>query len=226
MIRVANRWLIVAVCLGSAACSNPFGCKAETPDTATLPDSFVVAMETSRGPVEVMVRKAWAPLGAYRFRELVEEKHFDDARFFRVLKNFVAQFGLSGDPAVNARWDKRCITDEPLRHLNTRGTLSFAAARAPNSRSVHLFFNLKDNAQLDAPAAPYPPIGEVISGMEAIDSLYSGYGDFPPKSGPQYGREGPMQDSIAKLGNAYLARGWPKLDYIKTARVIRQWPAP
>lgn len=221
-----RRCLIVVACAGLAACENPFGCKVEKPDATTLPDSFVVAMETSRGPVEVMVRKDWSPYGAYRFHELVNERHFDDARFFRVLKDFVAQFGLSGDPAVNARWDRRCIPDEPLRHPNTRGTLSFAAAKAPNSRSVHLFFNLKDNPQLDVPSAPYPPIGEVISGMDAIDSLYSGYGDAPPKSGPQYGREGPIQDSIKKLGNAYLARGWPALDYIKTARVVRQWPTP
>jgi hypothetical protein len=72
----------------------------------------------------------------------------------------------------------------------------------------------------------YPPIGEVVSGMPAIDSLYAGYGDATPKSGTQLGREGPVQDSIIAQGGAYLERGWPKLDFIKTARIAQQWPAP
>jgi peptidyl-prolyl cis-trans isomerase A (cyclophilin A) len=189
---------------------------------AAVPDSFVVAFETSRGRADVMVRKSWSPLGAGRFYDLVNEKHFDGARFFRVIPNFIAQFGLSGDPEVDKVWRSRGIDDEPVKHTNARGTLTFAQGGS-NTRSTQLFFNLKDNPPLDS--LGFSPIGELASGSSVIDSLYSGYGDATLKSGTQLGKEGPVQDSIVAKGNAYLERGYPKLDYIKTARIVQQWPA-
>jgi peptidyl-prolyl cis-trans isomerase A (cyclophilin A) len=201
-----------------------FGCKAESPHTNAAPDSFVVAFETSRGRFDVMARKDWAPVGVYRFHELAKSNFFDDQRFFRVIKGSFAQFGLSGDPALNAKWKSRCVVDEPVKHPNTRGTMSFARAGA-NTRSTQLFINFGHNRGLDTDDGGYPPIGEVVAGMDVVDSLYSGYGDSAPKSGTQYGREGPRQDSITKFGTAYLASGWPKLDYIKSARIVQSWPA-
>ena len=225
MIR-AGRVFLLLMSAGSTACISdlmPGSCKAEMPDPkAPSPDSFLVTFETSRGSVDVMARKSWAPLGSDRFYKLVKDGHFDDARFFRVIKGFVAQFGLSGDPKVNRAWESRCIADEPVKHTNSRGTVTFANAGA-QTRSTQMFFNLGDNPTLDTYEAGFPPIGEVVTGMSVVDSLYSGYGDSAPKSGSRYGREGPNQDSLAKLGNAYLA-AWPKLDYIKTARVVREWP--
>jgi peptidyl-prolyl cis-trans isomerase A (cyclophilin A) len=221
MIRRARIVLASIALCGTAACVPRFGCKAETPNPNTAPDSFVVALETSRGRVDIMARKHWAPIGVHRFHTLVNDKHFDDARFFRVLEDFVAQFGLAGDPKANDAWASRCLADEPAKHANTRGTLTFAIG-GPETRSTQMFINLKDNANL---GADFAPIGEVVSGMDAVDSLYSGYGDAAPRSGPQYGLEGPRQDSIGRQGNAYLLRGWPKLDYIKTARVVQEWPA-
>lgn len=220
----ARRLVLIAVAtIGVSSCSSfPFGgCKQETPSASALvPDSFVVAFETSRGRFDLMARKGWAPIGVGRFYELVQSRHFDDARFFRVIKGFAAQFGLSGDPKVNDAWKRRCIADEPVHHANTRGSLSYGSG-GPGTRSVQLFINLADNKSLDA--SGFAPIGEVVSGMSVVDSLYSGYGDAAPRSGPQYGLEGPTQDSIMLQGTAYLLRGWPKLDYIKTARVAQEW---
>lgn len=190
---------------------------------AAVPDSFVVSFETSRGRADVMVRKPWSPLGAGRFYDLVNEKHFDGARFFRVLPHYIAQFGLSGDPTSDNVWRNRTIDDEPVTHTNAHGTLTFARG-GPNSRSSQLFFNLRDNPALDS-LAGFSPIGEVASGLSSIDSLYSGYGEATPRSGSQLGEEGPVQDSILVGGNAYLERGWPKLDFIKTARIVQRWPA-
>jgi peptidyl-prolyl cis-trans isomerase A (cyclophilin A) len=200
------------------------GCKQESPNpNVAVPDSFVVAFETTRGRFDVMARKAWAPIGTDRFYTLVKAKHYDDVGFFRVVKNFVAQFGLSGDPAVNDAWRVRCIADEPVRHSNSRGTIAYARG-GPGTRSVQLFINLKDNPKLDTlNAFGFPPIAEVVSGMAVVDSLYSEYGESPARSGPQPGREGPSQDSITARGNAYLKPGWPKLDFIKTARVVQEW---
>ncbi|HTE46085.1 MAG TPA: peptidylprolyl isomerase [Gemmatimonadaceae bacterium] len=215
----------VATISVSSCAGFPFGgCKQEGPKAgAVVPDSFVVTFETSRGRFDVMAHKPWSPLGVGRLYELVQSRHFDDARFFRVIKDFAAQFGLSGDPKVNDAWSARCIADEPVQHPNTRGTLSYAQA-GPGTRSVQMFINIGSNTSLDTlDGRGFPPFGQVVLGMDVVDSLYSGYGDVAPRSGPQYGLEGPAQDSIRLQGNAYLMRGWPKLDYIKTARVVQEW---
>jgi peptidyl-prolyl cis-trans isomerase A (cyclophilin A) len=203
----------------------PFGgCRQETPDPkVAVPDSFRVAFETSRGTFEVMARKNWAPIGVDRFYTLVKSRYYDDQRFYRVVKNFVAQWGFSGDPKINEAWKVRCIADEPVHHSNTRGTISYARG-GPGTRSVQLYVNLRDNPKLDSLSGfGFPPIADVVSGMDVVDSLYGGYGEATPRGGTQPGREGPQQDSIAKQGNPYLIRGWPKLDYIKTARVVQEW---
>lgn len=188
-----------------------------------VPDSFIVRFETSRGPVDVLARKSWAPNGVDRFYTLVENRYYDEARFFRVVKGFVAQFGLSAKPELTAAWRVRAIADEPVKHSNTRGTIAYARG-GPGTRTAQLFFNLVDNVRLDtANVFGFPPIGEVIAGMVAVDSLYSGYGNAAPRSGPTATASGPQQDSITRQGNAYLQRGWPKLDHVKTARVIREW---
>lgn len=181
---------------------------------AAAPDSFEVAFATSRGDVLVRVRRAWAPRGADRLYALVTGGFYDDTRFFRVLDGFMAQFGASGDPAVARRWADSAILDDSVARSNARGMLTFASA-GPNTRTTQLFINTADNARLDAMG--FAPVGEVVSGMAAIDSLYSAYGEGAP-----YGN-GPDQGRIASQGNAYLDREFPRLDRITQARVTQEW---
>ena len=215
-------WVGCVSAISLASCRSLGGGGHPNPNVA-VPDSFVVRFETSRGPVDVMARKSWAPNGADRLYTLVANRYYDDARFYRVVKGFVAQFGLSATPAVTQAWRVRAIADEPVKHSNTRGTISYARG-GPGTRTTQLFFNLVDNARLDtANTFGFPPIGEVIAGMSAVDSLYNGYGNAAPRTGATATASGPQQDSITTQGNAYLRRGWPKLDYVKTARVIKEW---
>ena len=227
------RRLVLMSCLGCVAaiatsCSALSGgdCRQEPPTaSAGVPDSFVVAFETSRGRFDAVARKAWAPMGVAHFYTLVRNHYYDGSRFFRVVQSFVAQFGIAGDPKVYDAWKDRCLADEPVRHTNSRGTIAYARG-GPGTRSVQLFVNLRDNPQLDRLSGfGFPPIGEVVSGMNVVDSLYSGYGDAAPPSGPEPEAAGPSQDSLMARGNAYLAQGWPKLDFIKTAHIVREWPA-
>lgn len=168
-------------------------------------DTYRVLLDTSKGPVVIVVDRRLAPNGAQRFYELVKAKYFDGARFYRVVPGFVVQWGAAADPAVSKKWDVT-IPDDPVKASNTRGTITFAASGQPNSRTTHLFINLGNNARLDLMG--FAPIGRVTSGMPVVDRIYSGYGEQPD------------QTLIAAQGNAYLEKEFPKLDYVKTARVI------
>ena len=169
------------------------------------PDSFRVAFETTRGTFVVEALRKWSPRGVDRFHELVNAGYFTDIGFFRVVPGFVAQFGMHGDPAVNREWDDRPIADDPVVQTNTRGTIVFATS-GPNTRKNQLFINYADNARLDPMG--FSPFGRVVEGMSVVDSIYAGY------------RETPDQARIASEGNAYLKREFPRLDYIKSARIV------
>ena len=173
-------------------------------ERAAAPDTFVVRFTTTRGPFDVQFIRAWAPRGADRVYYLVRNRYYDGVRFFRVLPGFVAQFGESGDPRIAKLWDVRTFPDDPVKQSNARGTVTFATA-GPNTRTTQLFVSTANNARLDK--LGFAPLGRVVAGMSVVDSLYDGYG------------EQPEQHFIQTLGNSYLNRVFPKLDYIKTARI-------
>ncbi|MCU0650527.1 MAG: peptidylprolyl isomerase [Gemmatimonadaceae bacterium] len=183
---------------------------------AAAPDSFLVQFATSRGDVGLMVYRAWSPRGADRVHWLVTHGFYDGARFFRAVKDFVVQFGLSGDTAVTRAWRDRSIADDSVRASNARGMVTFAKG-GPNSRTTQLYINLRDNARLDA--LGFSPVGRIVSGLDVVDSLYMGYGEGPPRGA------GPAQERIVREGEAYLAREFPKLDRVVTARVVQGWRA-
>jgi peptidyl-prolyl cis-trans isomerase A (cyclophilin A) len=177
----------------------------------TAPPTFKTKFETSKGDFVVQVTREWAPMGADRFFNLVRHGFFDDARFFRVISGFMAQFGINGDPKVSAAWRTQRIKDDPVKQSNTRGFVSFATS-GPNSRTTQLFINYGDNSRLDKMG--FAPFGRVIEGMEVVEQLYSGYGEGAPQG------KGPNQARIQQEGNDYLNREFPRLDYIKKATII------
>lgn len=181
---------------------------------ATSPETFRARFETSKGEFVVEVVRAWSPNGADRFYNLVRNGYYDDVRFFRVISGFMAQFGLHGDPAVNAAWRARPIPDDPVVESNRRGYVTFAMTSQPNSRTTQLFINFADNAQLDGMG--FAPIGRVVEGMDVVDALYAGYGEGAPSG------RGPDQGRIQMEGNAYLTAQFPELDYIRRATVIEE----
>lgn len=209
---------VVATSLATlASCSSePAADRSSLPDTTRAaepaPELFRVRFETSRGPFVVEAHRAWSPLGVDRFYHLVQRGFYDGTRFFRVIDGFMAQFGINGDPRIATEWKDRVIPDETVRHQsNLRGRVAFGS-RGPNTRTTQLFINFRDNINLDA---GYAPIGEVIEGMMVVDSLWKGYGEGAPAG------FGPDQARIFADGEAYLARDFPELDIIKTARVLK-----
>ena len=197
--------------LKAAACLALAGCTGSS-QPGRAPDVFKVDLDTSKGAVTIEVHRDWAPIGADRFYELVRSGYYDGARFFRVLPNFVAQFGIAADPKTNSLWSNANIPDDPVKEHNTPGTLTYAATGMPNSRTTQLFFNLQDNSKALDPQG-FAPFGKVVTGMEVVESFYTGYGEMPPRG------EGPDPSKIESQGNAYLESQFPRLDYIKKATI-------
>ena len=194
----------VAACVADGAQdAGPLGKPAALTEQA--PPTFQVAFDTSKGRFVVEVHREWAPVGADRFYNLVKNGFFDDVRFFRVIEGQLAQFGMHGNPAVQRAWRDAEVPDDPVRHGNVRGTISFAS-RGPNTRTTQLFINLRDNSPYDR--LGFAPFAEVVMGMEVVDRLYGGY------------EERPEQPLIDEEGNAYLTREFPNLDYIKKGGIV------
>lgn len=185
------------------------GCAAGGDDTSNVgapSEPFTVRFETTEGPVDIEFVPEWSPLAAARVHELAQMGFWEGARIYRVNDRY-AQFGYSGNPSLDSVWIPAGLPDEPTRASNTRGTVSFARG-GPGTRSAILFVNRSDNTNLDElpwnGVVGFPPVGRVISGMEAIDALHDGYGDAPMQ----------WEDSIAAVGNAFLDRAYPALDSI------------
>jgi peptidyl-prolyl cis-trans isomerase A (cyclophilin A) len=196
-------FLAFALCIALS-----LGACHKTEQKVVVPDVFRVKFETSQGDFTVEATRAWAPHGVDRFHELVRMRYFDDGRFFRVVKGFIAQFGVHRDFRVHDKWREFFIVDDPPVQKNVRGTLSFAKS-GPGTRSTEIFINLADNAALDEER--FVPFARVTDGMDVIDRLYSGYGDVRPA-----GKEidpGRVEGET----NEYLVPRFPKLDYIKHA---------
>ena len=176
---------------------------------AKAPATFDVSFTTTKGTFVVTVHRAWAPRGADRFDNLVKAGFFNGDEFFRVVKGFVVQFGISGYPQVSKAWQSANILDDPVKTSNKPGTLTFADA-GPNTRTTQLFINLADNGpNLDGQG--FAPFGKVTKGLAVVKKLYGGYGEAPSSAQPQ----------IAAQGNAFLKKRFPKLDSIIRARLVK-----
>jgi len=186
-----------------------------TPDspefTRPAPAVSVVRLETNKGNVDVEVTRAWAPIGADRFVNLVRLGYYDDTRFFRVAPGRWVQFGINGDPAIAKAWRLRNLKDDPFKESNVKGTVAFAFA-VPNGRTTQIFFNMRDNSATHD-KEPFTPFGKVIAGFDLIEAVNAEYGEGP--GGIRAGKQDPYFDG----GNAWLLKEFPRLDFIKRATV-------
>lgn len=206
--------MVICVMAALAGCGGEAPKQAEAPKKrapAVMPEVWKARIETTQGPFLIEVNKAWAPKGAERFWKLVTTGFFDDSRFFRVRPGFIVQFGIAGDPTVNSMMGSTVIDDDPFKEKNLKGTVAFAQL-GKNTRSTQVYINLKDNAELDR--AKFAPFGRVVEGMDVVEKLYGGYGEWsPPGRGPEAAR-------IQRQGNSYLDAQFPKLDKLKKVTVV------
>ncbi|MBX2801064.1 MAG: peptidylprolyl isomerase [Myxococcales bacterium] len=193
--------LLWAACAGTS--TTPTSTPTDTAVPTELPEGvFLVDLDTTVGPIVLEIHRDWAPLGVDRFLELVDVGFYDDTRFFRVVPDFVVQFGMSGDPAITTKWSNATILDDPVVESNVRRMVTFATS-GPDARTTQLFINLDDNSFLDDQG--FAPIGRVAEGMPNVRDINAEYG------------EQPQQSLIGQQGNAYLDDSFPRLDGIITA---------
>ncbi len=179
---------------------------ADEKASGRAPDSYKVRFETSKGNFTVEVTRKWAPNGADRFYELVQQGFYKEARFFRVVPNFMVQWGINADPDVQKKWRPATIKDDPVVASNQRGYITYATS-GPNSRTTQMFINFKDNSFLDSQG--FSPFGRVTDGMNVVDAINAEYG------------EQPQQGAIQTQGNAYLKSRFPRLDFIKSITLLK-----
>lgn len=183
-------------------------CATTDSPSSTVEREVRVRFETTQGDFYVDVHRDWAPRGADRFLELVRTGYYDGCRFFRVVPDWVVQWGINGDPAVSVRWENQAIPDDPVMQPNRRGTIVFAAA-GPDTRTTQVFINYADHSsELDSRG--FAPFGEVVEGMEVVDSLNAEYGEDPTAK---------QADIVAK-GNVWLDEQYPNLDWVRSARIV------
>jgi peptidyl-prolyl cis-trans isomerase A (cyclophilin A) len=179
----------------------------------TAPALFKAKFTTTKGDFVIEVHRDWSPNGADRFYNLVKLGFYDDTRFFRAVDGFMVQFGINGDPAVNAKWQEQGIQDDPVKQSNKKGFVTFAQRNTPASRTTQIFINYGDNSRLDG--MRFAPFGQVAQGMDIVDSLYKGYGEGAPMGA------GPDQGRIQAEGNTSLDAKFPKLDGVKSVAIVK-----
>jgi peptidyl-prolyl cis-trans isomerase A (cyclophilin A) len=192
----------VTACGGGGTASA--ACPASSANGPT-PATFSASFDTTKGPFVVTVHRSWAPRGADRFYSLVRSCFYDNQPLFRVVPGFVVQWGISGTPSVASQWQNATIKDDPVKHSNDAGTITFATAGA-NTRTTQVFVNLAANSNLDAQG--FAPFGTVTSGFSVFTKLYSGYGENVDQTG------------LTQNGASWARQNFPKLDWIKTARLV------
>ena len=217
-----KKLVVTIAALALAGCSS--STKTEkTEEKATkavkAPEKFYVKFETTKGDFIMEVIRNWAPRGADRFYELIQEKFYDGSRFFRVRPGFIVQFGISKNPQMSELWRQLKLPDDPVTQHNRRGFVSYAMA-GPGSRTTQIFINLADNSQrLDG--SGFAPFGRVVEGIDVVDKLYASYGEVQALGGG-----GPDSQKIEAMGEEYLERSYPRLDKINQAIIVEYTPKP
>jgi homoserine O-acetyltransferase len=176
------------------------------------PSVFQVKIATTQGDFTIEAHRDWAPRGVDRFYNLVRAGFYDDSRFYRVIHDDFAQFGIAGNPTIASVWRNQSFQDDPVTQSNTRGFIAYAMT-GPDTRTTQLYIVMGDRSRQDKDG--FAPIGKVVAGMEIVDKLYSGYGE---SSGG--GMRGGKQAPLFEGGSAYLDSNYPKLDKLLGAAVV------
>jgi peptidylprolyl isomerase len=130
-----------------------------------------IFLDTKYGRVVIKLRPDLAPKHAERIKLLTREKFYDNVPFHRVIAGFMAQTGdgQRGDGTGGSKYPNLPaeFSSVPFK----RGVVGMARAQSPNSANSQFFIMYADGSFLNG---QYTVIGEVVSGMEAVDKIKKG----------------------------------------------------
>jgi len=205
-----KRFLLTFIIISIVSCSPKIFNEKWTKKQS--PEQFKARFETTKGNFDVIAKREWSPQGVDRLYQLIKSGFYTDVALFRVIPEFVVQFGIQNDSVLNNAWKKYLIKDEPVLQSNDSMAISFARDGV-NSRTTQIFINLKNNHRLDTVdfngVKGFPVIAKITHGMENVHQFYSTDEDVPD------------QDSIQKYGNDFIKRKYPKVDFIKKAYILK-----
>ena len=181
--------------------------------TKQAPEEFKATFETTKGSFDIVARREWSPEAVDRLYQLIKYGHFDDMPIYRVIDNFVAQFGHL-DTLQTYQWNQYEVNDEVVIEKNVEGTLSFARA-GKNTRGTQLFINLKSNSprldEIDSNGVVgFPVIAKVTKGMDVVKQFKS-YDDRPRRA--LRGKPN---------ANSFLRENFPEMDFIISASIVKK----
>lgn len=135
----------------------------------------IVIMETSHGTIKIELFADKAPLTVKNFLSYVDDKHYDNTIFHRVISSFMIQGG-GFQPGMKEKKTRDPIKNESDNNVsNARGTIAMARTSEPNSATAQFFINVVDNRRLDKAYAGdgvgYCVFGKVIEGMDVVDKI-------------------------------------------------------
>lgn len=206
-----RNFLFVVMIVFFSCCSKAVFQPKWTNDKA--PENFITRFETSKGIFDIQINRSSSPMAVDRFYQFIKHRLYDNTLFYRVVPDFVVQFG-NGDTTKTRSWNKFKISDEKVLKSNIKGALSYARD-GKDTRGNDLFINLKNNSRLDTVnyngVKGFPSFGNLIKGMEVVEALYSGYGN---STMDQY-------DSLSP-NRAKFLKTFPKLDSIKKVYILKR----
>ena len=138
----------------------------------------MVTLTTNHGDITIELDADKAPITVENFLQYLDDGHFDDTVFHRVIPGFMIQGGgFSAD--MNQKPVRSEIENEAANGLvNARGTLAMARTNVVDSATAQFFINLADNDFLNHTAPTpqgfgYTVFGQVTSGMDVVDQIAS-----------------------------------------------------
>lgn len=142
----------------------------DDPETDLFPR---VRLETSLGDILVELNREKAPLTVNNFLRYLDDGHYENTIFHRVIPEFVVQGG-GFEADLTERETRDPIRSEADNGLqNDRGTIAMARTNEPDSATSQFYFNIKDNDNLNhtTSSAGYTVFGTIVEGLDVMDEI-------------------------------------------------------
>jgi peptidyl-prolyl cis-trans isomerase B (cyclophilin B) len=136
----------------------------------------MIELQTNHGVIKIALNAEKAPKTVENFIRYVENGHYDNTVFHRVIDGFMIQGG-GFEPGMKQKPTDAPVDNEANNGLkNVKGSVAMARTNDPHSATAQFFINVGDNDFLNH-SAPTPQgwgycvFGQVVEGMDVVDAI-------------------------------------------------------